>query len=273
MPLPRITVVTPSFNQAAFLEQTLRSVLDQGYPDLEHLVLDGGSTDGSLEIIRRHAPRLAFWRSEKDGGQSAALREGFDRANGEVLAWLNSDDWYEPGALHAVAEAFAIDHAVDIVYGSIRHVDPSGRRLFDAHLVLDWRILAWESEFVGQPAMFWRRGIYARAGGLDPTFHFAMDFDLVVRMLRAGARPAKLRRLLANFREHPSSKTLTIGAVGREEVARVRAREGWSSGSAAARLARRWALRSWRFAKDPRCIVSAVERRLRQPWSGRPDRR
>lgn len=263
MTLPRITIVTPSFNQAPFLEQALRSVLDQGYTDLEYLVLDGGSTDGSVELIRRHASRLAFWRSEKDGGQSAALREGFARATGEVLAWLNSDDWYEPGALRAVGEAFARDPAADLVYGSMRHVDPAGRRLFDAPMVLDLRVLAWESEFVGQPAMFWRRELYERAGGLDPSFHFAMDFDLVVRMLLAGARPIKLPQVLACFREHPASKTMSIGAVGQAEVARVRAREGWSGG-AAARLAKRWAMRCWRFAQDPRCIAAAVERRLRR---------
>ena len=262
MPLPRITVVTPSYNQAAFLEQTLLSVLDQGYPDLEYLVLDGGSTDGSVELIRRHGSRLSFWRSEKDGGQAAAIGEGFARATGEVLAWLNSDDYYQPGALLAVGEAFARAPATDLVYGTMRHVSADGRRLFDAHMVLDWRILAWESEFVGQPAMFWRRGLYQRAGGVDPAFRFAMDFDLLVRMLRAGARPAKLRQVLACFREHAASKTTTLGEVARDEVARVRAREGWSGGALPALLARRWALRGWRFARDPRCVASAIEQRI-----------
>jgi glycosyltransferase involved in cell wall biosynthesis len=263
VPLPRITIVTPSFNQAPYLEQTLRSVLDQGYPDLEYLVLDGGSTDGSVELIRKYQKQISWWRSEKDQGQSAAIREGFARATGEVLAWINSDDWYEPGALQAVGEAFARDASIDIVHGSIHYVDSAGRRLYDGHMVTDLRILAWESEFPAQQALFWKRAIYERAGGLDPALRFAMDFDLLVRMLRCGARVAKLRPVLANFRLHPQSKTTNLAEVCEAEVAGVRAREGWSGRGSGEQAARRWAARLFRFARDPRCIVSAIERRLR----------
>lgn len=262
MRLPRITIVTPSYNQAAYLEQTLRSVLDQGYPDLEYLVLDGGSTDGSAALIERYAPRLSHWRSAKDAGQAAALREGFARATGDVLAWINSDDWYEPGALMKVGEAFARGGA-EIVHGSVRFVDTAGARLWDAPMVLDERVLAYESEYPAQPALFWSRALYEKVGGLDPAFRFAMDYDLLVRMVRAGGRGRKVWRTLANFRLHPQSKTSTIAAVGAAEVARVRAREGWDQGSAGVQFARRWSARLSRFARDPRCLRTAVESRLK----------
>jgi glycosyltransferase involved in cell wall biosynthesis len=262
--LPRITIVTPSFNQAAYLAQTLRSVLEQGYPDLEYLVLDGGSTDGSRALIERHAGRLAFWRSEKDAGQAAAIREGFARATGDVLAWINSDDWYEPGALLAVGEAFARGGA-EIVHGSVRFVDAQGKRLWDAPLVLDERILAWESEYPAQPALFFSRALYEKAGGVDPSFRFAMDYDLLVRMVRAGGRGRKLWRTLASFRLHPTSKTSTLAQIGAQEVARVRAREGWDRGSAAQKLTRRWSARLSRMARDPRLVLTALESRLKAP--------
>jgi len=261
--LPRISIVTPSYNQAAYLERAIGSVLDQNYPALEYLVLDGGSTDGSAEIIRRHAARLAFSRSSPDGGQAAAIGEGFSRASGEILAWLNSDDYFEPGALHAVGEAFAREPDADIVYGDLRWVDDRGARLFTAHLVLDLRVLAYESPYVAQPAMFWRRSIYQKAGGLDPAYRFAMDFDLVVRMLLAGARPRKLRRVLTNFRVHEAAKSSTLREVCDAEVARTIERHGLASGGKAAREAKKWLARGYRFLRDPRCIVSALESRLR----------
>src|SRR6266849_8649816 len=119
MRLPRLSIVTPSYNQGGYLGQTIESVLSQDYPDLEYIVLDGGSRDGSVEIIRKVEPRLAYWRSSPDGGQTAALREGFERATGEVLGWLNSDDWLEPGALRTVGESFAAHPEVDIVHGDL----------------------------------------------------------------------------------------------------------------------------------------------------------
>jgi glycosyltransferase involved in cell wall biosynthesis len=263
MPLPRISLVTPSYNQAAYLEQAIESVLSQGYPDLEYQVLDGGSSDASAEIIRRHAGRLHRWRSASDQGQAATLAEGFAQATGEVLGWLNSDDYLEPGTLQAIGEAFAANPDADIVYGDLRTVDQGGRRLFHSHLVLDLRILAVESPYVAQQAMFWRRSIYQRAGGIDPSYRFAMDFDLVVRMLLAGARSLKLRRVLANFRLHPESKSSHLLAVCDAEVERTRARHGLGRGGPVSRTIRRWGARTMRFARDPRGIWSAIESRVR----------
>src|SRR5258706_15191827 len=127
--LPRITIVTPSYNQAQYVDATIRSVLEQGYPNLEYIVVDGASTDGSAEVIRRHADRLAWWVSEKDGGQSAALAKGFARATGDVLAWLNSDDLYLPGTLATVARVFPPEPDVGFIYGSRVVIDPGGATL------------------------------------------------------------------------------------------------------------------------------------------------
>ena len=241
----------------------MESVLSQGYPALDYQVLDGGSTDGSRELIERRAPRLSYFRCERDAGQAAALREGFARADGDVFAWLNSDDALEPGALRAVGEAFAAHPEVDLVHGDLRFVDQAGRRLFDGHVVLGLGILAYDAPYVGQPALFWRRSIYQRVGGLDPAYRFAMDYDLLVRMLAAGARGLKLRRGLARFRLHPGAKTSNLQSTCDAEVARVLRTQGLAQEGPAIVFAKRWGYRALRFARDPRCVVSAVESRLR----------
>ena len=160
MILPKISVVTPSFNQASFLEETIQSVLSQGYPDLEYIVMDGGSTDGSAEIIRKYADRLADWKSAKDGGQADAIRTGFARATGEILCWLNSDDTIAPGTLRRVGEFFAAHPDVDLVYGDLNLVDAEGKRLYTARPLLRLGILVYENPFIPQQGMFWRRSLY-----------------------------------------------------------------------------------------------------------------
>ncbi len=263
MTWPRITVVTPSYNQAAFVERTLASVLSQEYPDLEYLVLDGGSTDGSAEIIRRHADRLAWFRSERDGGQAAAIGEGFARSTGEVLCWINSDDTLAPGALSRVGRLFAERPDVDLITGGLRTVDAGDRRLFTSWAALDLRTLTYESAFVSQPSTFWRRAIYQKAGGIDASYRFAMDFDLFVRMLLEGARVLKVRQVLANYRVHPESKSSNLQEISAEEVARTITRHGLARGSHRARMLRKYAYRALRFARDPLLLISAIECRLR----------
>ena len=263
MDLPRISVVTPSFNQAAFLERTLQSVLSQGYPALEYLVLDGGSTDGSAGLLRSYADRLAFVRSAPDGGQAAALREGFERSTGDVQCWINSDDVFEPGALRFVGEVFAARPDIDFIYGSVRNIDVNDRRLFTSHTVLGLPTLSYESSFTPQQAMFWRRGLYEKAGGIDASYRFAMDFDLLVRMVLAGARPLKVRRVLGSIRVHGAAKSSSMQHICAEEVQRTLARHGLVHGGPLARFLKCWGLRAYRFARDPRCLYAAVESRLK----------
>lgn len=198
--------MTPSFNQGAYLEETLRSVLLQGYPHLEYIVIDGGSTDGSADLLRRYEPFLDFCRSAPDRGQSDALNRGMKRATGSLAGWLNSDDTYQPGALGAVGRAFAVP-GVAWVAGACRILSSNGTTKVAAPQgeapLAEWLFMTQ----ISQPASFWSVDLWRRAGGLDETLHFSMDRDLFLRFLFAGARPAALAEELAVFRLHDASKS------------------------------------------------------------------
>lgn len=223
---PRISIVTPSFRQGAFIERTLRSVLDQDYPALEYRVQDGGSGDGTADVLRRHEARLAGWVSEADDGQSDAINRGFAATSGEIMGWLNSDDLLLPGALHVVADYFARHPEVDVVYGDRVLIDEDdmeiGRWLLPGH---DDGVLSW-ADFVPQETLFWRRTLWDRVGRrVDPSFRFAMDWDLLLRFRDAGARFAHIPRFLGAFRIHRRQKTsAAIADIGYAEMDRLRLR-------------------------------------------------
>lgn len=260
----RISVVTPSYNQGGYLEETIRSVLDQKYPDLEYIVMDGGSTDGSVDIIRKYEDRMAHWQSERDAGQADALRRGFWMATGEVFAWINSDDRLEPGALAAVGDFFSLHPETDLAYGNLDFIDAAGKRLFTAYPVLDLRILIYENPFVPQQAMFWRRGLYEKIGGIDPALRFAMDFDLTLRFLRERPRVAKIDRVLGSFRVHPEAKSSTIRDVMRREVdAAIPRHFPELTDGPTSRLLKKCLYRGMRFLKEPRGILAAIVARCR----------
>jgi len=257
--MPRFSVVMPSFNQARYLEEAILSVLDQGGPPVELLVYDGGSTDGSVDILRKHERRIAYWQSQPDGGQAQAIRDGFTRAKGEVLSWLNSDDLLEPGALRAVSQAFDGSSRAGIVYGDLLYVEADGRPAFECSVVIDKEVLAWLGPSLNQPATFWTRAAYDRAGGVDPSFRYAMDLDLIARLLETGAEPIKLQRRLARFRLHPQQKTQQIHSVGLSEVQRIQARLRRPVLNANAEKVRQ---RVRRLLLDPRAEWSAHRHRL-----------
>jgi glycosyltransferase involved in cell wall biosynthesis len=223
---PLVSIVTPSFNQAPFLEATIQSVLEQDYPRLEYIIVDGGSTDGSLELIQKYAGRLAWWVSEKDSGQTDALNKGFARASGGILAWLNSDDTYRPGALRAAASYLVGHPQVGLVYGDANFIDEAGRVIGRfAAAQTDLRRLKQGYVHIPQQAAFFRGDLWRAVGPLDPSFYFAMDYDLWVRL--AGRAQIKyLPQTWANFRLHTAGKTLAADERCWPEMLRVHYREG-----------------------------------------------
>lgn len=225
---PLVSIITPSFNQAAYLETTIQSVLGQDYPNLEYFVIDGGSTDGSAELIQRYAPRLAGWVSEKDRGQTDAINKGFARANGEILAWLNSDDIYQPGAVSAAVAAFQQNPQAGLIYGDATFIDEKGRRIgsFPARQT-SYRLLRQGYVHIPQQAAFFRADLWRQVGPLDPSFYFAMDYDLWVR-LAACAPLIYTRQLWASFRLHGGAKTIQADDRCWPEMLKVHRREGGS---------------------------------------------
>ena len=213
---PPITVVTPSFNQAKFIGETIESVIGQGYPNLEHIVVDGGSSDGTQDILRRYGARVR-WVSERDRGQADAVNKGVALGHGDIIGWLNSDDTYAPGALHRVARLFAAGQDVGVVYGDADHVLEDGARYGPYPTSpFDHQRLA-ETCFICQPAAFIRRRAFDDVGGVDPELRFCMDYDLWIRMGRQH-RFVYLGEVLAHSRLHHSAKTLASRRAVIEEI-------------------------------------------------------
>lgn len=202
----RISIVTPSFNQAQFLERTVRSVLDQQYPHVEYLVMDGSSSDGSVAIIRRYENRLAYWQSQPDGGQADAIQRGFQLASGDVLAYLNSDDVLLPGALQRVADVFSTHPECQLLVGNSLRID--AHRLLKRVWAcpLNYKRMLFGGTRFDQPASFWRRDLFFENSGLDTSLQFCFDYDLYLRMAQR-APVARCQRVLGSLRIHPSSRT------------------------------------------------------------------
>lgn len=236
--LPRITVVTPSYNQAAFLEQTLRSVLLQDYPALEYIVVDGASTDGSVEILERYAPWLDHWVSEPDHGQAHAINKGFDRAGGEILAWLNSDDLLLPGALHHVAEQVRRHPKAAGWVGGCYRVEPDGRiidtvrpRGLDRDSLAEWALKG----FFYQPSAFFSAAARTEVGPLDESLRYALDVDFWLRLTAVGPLVAAPKVISAAV-IHEDAKT-TASRIGMHaETAAVQIAHGYRA-AAVRRLA------------------------------------
>jgi glycosyltransferase involved in cell wall biosynthesis len=214
----RISVITPSFNQGEFIERTIRSVLDQGHPDLEYAIVDGGSTDDSVEIIRRYEDRLAWWVSEPDRGQTHAINKGIERTTGEVVAFVNSDDHYLPGAFEAATRALESSGASWVV-GACRFTD-DGDRLTEVWRpqlptgpARSWIFDPWG---VPQPSSFWRRELFERLGGFREDMHYSFDTEHALRLVFAGELPAILDEELAVRVVHPAAKSADPRAFDRE---------------------------------------------------------
>lgn len=227
--LPLVTIVTPSFNQANYLERTILSVLNQDYPNLEYIIIDGGSTDGSTEIIQKYAGRVSSWVSEPDLGQTDAINKGFARANGQILAWINSDDTYNPGAVRE-AVLFLQEHPdVGLVYSDADFINANDEVIgaFRAAQTDRTRMLQGYVH-IPQQAAFFRADLWKKVGPLDTTFYFAMDYDLWVRLSALAPLVYHPHRVWANFRLHDDGKTITSDDRCWPEMLRVHRREGGS---------------------------------------------
>jgi GT2 family glycosyltransferase len=205
---PRVTIVTPSFNQAAYLEATIRSVLLQGYPALEYFVIDGGSTDGSREIIARYAPYLDYCVSEPDRGQAHAINKGFERATGEIVAWINSDDYYTPSAVARVVAEFESDAKLQWVYGDCMLLsEPAGTLAAHPSQCFQFPASLRGASPICQPSAFFKRALLDQTGALDETFRLALDYDLWLRAIKH-TRPLYLAdTVLAVVTDHSVAKS------------------------------------------------------------------
>jgi glycosyltransferase involved in cell wall biosynthesis len=220
----KISVVTPSFNQAQFFETTMASIHEQDYPDLEHIVIDGGSTDGSVEIIKRYSDQLAFWVSEPDRGQTDALIKGFERSTGEIQCWLNSDDLFEPWTLSEVARFFEENPDVDFVYGDSIWIDDLDRPIKSKREHgFNRFIWMYDHNYIPQPSAFWRRSLFDRVGGLDPHFDLAMDADLWIRFAEV-TRPSHVRRNWSRARLYADQKNTRLRERSESEFNAIRSR-------------------------------------------------
>jgi len=215
-----VSIVTPSYNQALYLEQTIQSVLEQAYPRIEYIVVDGASTDNSFEIIKKYNDRLAYWISEKDSGQAEAINKGFARARGEILAWLNSDDYYLPDTVSAVVRCFEENPDVVMAYGDMLAVDGNGQTIN----LLKYKQLSLEDllsfQIIGQPSVFFRRSALEKAGLLDTSFHFMLDHHLWIRLAQEGTI-MHMPQVWSAARYHAQAKNRARAAEFGREAFRV----------------------------------------------------
>lgn len=224
--LPKISIVVPSYNQGRYLGDTLRSIIDQKYPNLELILVDGASTDTTLDVIRQYEDHLTWWVSEPDGGQTEAINKGFRKSTGEIMAWINSDDLMADGALHRVASHFLDNRDVDVVYGNRILIDEDGAEIgrwlipFHSDRVLKW------ADFVPQETLYWRRSAWNAIGcQLDTSFRFAMDWDFLLRLSDAQVRFEHLPHFLGLFRIHGQQKTSSqMNSIGAREIGLLRKR-------------------------------------------------
>ena len=218
MNYPKISIVTPNYNNAKFLEQTIVSVLSQHYPNLEYIIIDGGSTDGSVDIIKKYEHQLAFWLSEPDNGVYDAVKKGFEHSTGDIMAWIGSDDIYHCGALFVVAEIFSTFHDVSWLSGCPTVYDELGRtvRVVEGEYISRLNLLMCNcKQYIQQESTFWRRSLYDKAGGVKTDYRLAGDFDLWMRFSRYEKRYV-VNALIGGFRKRDGQLSKNVDDYWKE---------------------------------------------------------
>jgi glycosyltransferase involved in cell wall biosynthesis len=213
----KVSIVTPSYNQGHFLEQTILSVLNQTYQNIEYIIMDGGSKDNSVEIIRRYESKIAYWQSMPDKGFSDAISSGFERSHGEILAYLNSDDLLAPDAVEKAVEYFETHPNVAMVYGNRVCIDEAGSLLYYKPNVPFFEKTLFIAMTIGQESCFWRRDVYNSCGGMDTSLNFAIDYDLFSKISQC-AQIDHVGNIWGFFRKHQNSKTCSqYQSLGKKE--------------------------------------------------------
>ena len=227
--LPLVSIVTPSFNQADYLEETILSVLEQDYPRIEYIIVDGGSSDGSVPIIKKHTDLLSWWISEVDQGQTDAINKGFGRAKGHIFAWINSDDTYQPGAVSSAVAYLQANPKVGMVYADCNFIDENSQVIgkFNAAQT-DLKRLRRGYVHIPQQTMFFRAELWHAVGPLDPSFYFAMDYDLWTRIASRTQIKYLPGKTWANFRMHLTGKSIVADDRCWPEMLQVHYRDGGS---------------------------------------------
>lgn len=223
---PKISLVTPSYNQADMLERTIQSVLSQNYPNLQYVIQDGGSTDNSVKVIRKYEDQIHYWESRPDEGQSHAIEMGFKHTDGEVMGWLNSDDILMPGALWEIGRFFKRNSRTDVAFGHRMIIDEQDRKIGQWVLPSNTHRYLPYADYLAQESVYWHRRIWKKAGGIDRNFRFAMDWDLFLRFRKSFGKFKRIRRFIGAFRIHESQKTSSqISDIGAQEMNFLRERE------------------------------------------------
>lgn len=213
----KLSIITPSYNQGQFIERTIQSVLGQDFKNLEYIVMDGGSTDNTVSILKKYQDALT-WTSEKDHGQTHAVNKGLSKSHGEIIGWLNSDDIYYPDAFRSVVEYFDAHPEVDLAYGHANHIDPNDA-ILEPYYTEAWDFEKFKSVcFLCQPAVFFRRGVVHRFGQLDESLNYCMDYEYWTRLALGGARFSFIPKLLAGSRLYPENKTLGSAIAVHAEI-------------------------------------------------------
>lgn len=258
--LPKLSIITPSYNQASFLDQTIRSVLDQNYPALEYIVMDGGSKDGSVDVIRQYEGKLFHWESVQDKGQVDAINKGLRLATGDWVGWQNSDDYYLPGAFHSFANAVRENPDAALIIADIILVDETGGTIRDLRYVRPtYQSVFAEGMVLANQAAFWRRSLHDKIGFLDQSYTCSFDYDWFLRILLEG-KAVHVREHWGCFRYHDAAKTSMLASRFAEENYVIRGKKEPSSFSIAYHRMRRVALTLG--AGDIRYVARGLTRRF-----------